>query len=67
MNSAIDAQIAASNMDCDLAMLQTLQDFERWKRANALLPYQPDGFDQIPAGFKDPDATNIGTPCASTR
>jgi ABC-type Fe3+ transport system substrate-binding protein len=60
LNSTIDAQIAAGNMDCDVAVLQTLQDFERWKRGNALLPYQPEGFDQIPAGFKDPDGTNVG-------
>ncbi|HZS01805.1 MAG TPA: ABC transporter substrate-binding protein [Chloroflexota bacterium] len=56
----IDRQIAAGNMDCDITILQTLQDFERWKRANALLPFQPDGFDQIPAGFKDPDGTSVG-------
>ena len=28
--------------------------------ATPLLPYQPEGFDQIPAGFKDPDGTNLG-------
>src|SRR5205823_12179054 len=39
LNSAINAQIASGNMDCDVAALQTLQDFERWKRANALLPF----------------------------
>jgi ABC-type Fe3+ transport system substrate-binding protein len=56
----IDRQIAAGNMECDVTVLQTLQDFERWKQANALLPFQPEGFDQIPATFKDADATNVG-------
>jgi ABC-type Fe3+ transport system substrate-binding protein len=61
LNSAIDAQIASGNVHSDITLLQTLQDFERWKRANVLLPFQPDGFDQIPDGFKDPDGTNVGT------
>lgn len=56
----IDAQIAAGRLEVDVAMLQTLQDFERWKRAGALLPYRPAGSEQIPDGFKDPDATSIG-------
>ena len=56
----IDAQIAAGKMEVDVAMLQTLQDFERWKRAGALLPYRPAGWEQIPDGFKDPEATSIG-------
>jgi ABC-type Fe3+ transport system substrate-binding protein len=56
----IDRQIAAGNLECDVTVLQTLQDFERWKRANALLPFQPAGADQIPDGFKDPDGTSVG-------
>ncbi|HLH23468.1 MAG TPA: ABC transporter substrate-binding protein [Chloroflexota bacterium] len=56
----IDRQIAAGSVECDVTVLQTLQDFERWKQQNALLPFRPDGFDQIPDGFKDPDATSVG-------
>jgi ABC-type Fe3+ transport system substrate-binding protein len=47
-------------MEADVTVLQTLQDFDRWKRQNALLPFRPDGFDQIPDTFKDPDATSVG-------
>ncbi len=56
----IDRQIAAGRIECDITILQTLQDFERWKRGNALLPFQPAGFDQIPDTFKDPDGTSVG-------
>jgi ABC-type Fe3+ transport system substrate-binding protein len=56
----IDRQIAAGSLECDVTVLQTLQDFERWKQVNALLPFQPAGADQIPDGFKDPDGTSIG-------
>ena len=34
-------------------MLQTVQDFERWKKAGVLLPFKPDGFDKIDAAWKD--------------
>ncbi len=39
----------------DLAMLQTVQDFERWKKAGALAAFKPDGFDKIDAEWKDRD------------
>jgi ABC-type Fe3+ transport system substrate-binding protein len=57
---AIDAQIAARNMEVDITVLQTLQDFDRWKRVDALLPFQPEGIDQIHPSFRDPDGTSIG-------
>jgi ABC-type Fe3+ transport system substrate-binding protein len=60
LSPEIDRQIAAGTMDCDITVLQTLQDFERWKRGNALMPFQPAGFDQIPATFKDADGTSVG-------
>jgi len=52
----IDAQIAAGAMEADLAILQTTQDYVRWKRQGALQSFAPADFDLIPAGLKDPDA-----------
>jgi ABC-type Fe3+ transport system substrate-binding protein len=52
----IDAQIAAGVLDADLAILQTTQDYVRWKRQGALQRFTPPDFDLIPAGLKDPDA-----------
>ncbi len=52
----IDTQIAAGKMDADLAILQTTQDYVRWKRGHALQAFAPPGFTLIPAKLKDPDA-----------
>ena len=52
----IDAQIAAGTMDADLAILQTTQDYVRWKRQGALQSFAPPDFDRIPTKLKDPDA-----------
>ena len=52
----IDAQIAAGTMDADLAILQTTQDYVRWKRQGALQSFAPPDFDRIPVKLKDPDA-----------
>ena len=43
-------------MDADLAILQTTQDYVRWKRQGALQSFAPPDFDRIPAKLKDPDA-----------
>ncbi len=53
----IDAQIAAGSLDADLAILQTTQDYVRWKRQGVLQAFAPPGFDLIPAKLKDPEAT----------
>jgi len=52
----IDAQIAAGRMDADLAILQTTQDYVRWRRQGALQKFAPPGFDLIHATLKDPEA-----------
>ena len=52
----IDAQIAAGKMDADLAILQTTQDYVRWKRQGALQSFAPPDFDLIPTNLKDPEA-----------
>jgi ABC-type Fe3+ transport system substrate-binding protein len=57
---AIDKQFAARALSIDLAMLQTVQDFERWKVAGALTPFKPDGFDKVDAAWKDADGAYVG-------
>src|SRR6476646_2578084 len=52
----INAQIAAGKLDADLAILQTTQDYVRWKREGALQSFAPPDFNLIPARLKDPDA-----------
>ena len=55
LDKKIDAQIAAGKLEVDAAILQTLNDFARWKAAGSLLLFKPDGFDAIDATFKDSD------------
>ena len=52
----IDAQMAAGQMDADLAILQTTQDYVRWKRQGALQSFAPPDFNLIPTKLKDPEA-----------
>jgi ABC-type Fe3+ transport system substrate-binding protein len=56
----IDKQMAARTLRIDMAMLQTVQDFERWKKAAVLAPFKPDGFDKIDDGWKDRDGAYVG-------
>ncbi len=56
----IDKQIAARALRVDLAILQTVQDFERWKRNGALASFKPDGYDKVDDGWKDRDGTYVG-------
>jgi ABC-type Fe3+ transport system substrate-binding protein len=56
----VDAQIAARKMEADVAILQTIQDFERWKRADALTAYPTPGLSAVDRSFKDSDGTSIG-------
>ncbi|GAB7365971.1 hypothetical protein MBLNU230_g7299t1 [Neophaeotheca triangularis] len=44
----------------DIAVLQTLQDFPRWKAQNRLMYYKPREFDDIFNGEKDPDGAWLG-------
>src|SRR3569833_3313761 len=56
----IDAQMKTRDLQVDLAALQTIQDYERWKKADALLPFKPDGFDKIDDEWKDKDGAYVG-------
>ena len=42
-------------MEADLAILQTIQDFGKWKKADALLLFKPEGSDAIDPAYKDED------------
>ena len=59
LDKKIDAQLAAGKLSLDLAVLQTLQDFVRWKRQGALLQFKPQGFDQIDPSFADPSGAFV--------
>ena len=51
----IDEQLSEGKLGVDVAVLQTLQDFARWKRAGQLLRFVPEGWETIDATFKNPD------------
>ncbi len=54
-DARIDQQLARGRLECDVAHLQTLHDFERWKSQGVLLPYKPLGWDAVYSEFKDPE------------
>jgi ABC-type Fe3+ transport system substrate-binding protein len=60
LDAKIDAQIAARKLEADLAILQTVQDFIRWKKQGVLGTFKPDGWDSIDQTFKDPDGNYVG-------
>jgi ABC-type Fe3+ transport system substrate-binding protein len=51
----IDYQLAVGKLEPDVAQLQTLQDFDRWKEDGRLLNYKPLGWDEVYPAFRDPD------------
>jgi len=55
LNQRIERQLASGPMETDLAILQTIQDFGKWKKAGALLLFKPEGFDAIDSAYKDED------------
>ena len=59
-SAEIDKQLASRALRVDLAMLQTVQDFERWKLAGALATFKPDGFDKINPEWKEKDGAYVG-------
>jgi ABC-type Fe3+ transport system substrate-binding protein len=56
----IDEQIHQGKLSVDLTIFQTLQDYVRWKKAGLLLPFKPDGFEQIDPSIKDADGAYFG-------
>jgi ABC-type Fe3+ transport system substrate-binding protein len=55
LKQRIEQQRAGGKMEADLAILQTIGDFVKWKRAGALLAFKPDGFDKIDPAYRDED------------
>ena len=51
----IDAAHLRGDNRVDVVHLQTLHDFPYWKKQGMLLPFKPEGFEQLPDAFKDPD------------
>lgn len=51
----IDQQLALGRLECDVAHLQTIHDFDRWKAMDVLEPYKPLGWEAVFPEFKDPD------------
>ena len=58
--SQIDDQMRQGKLAVDLTIFQTLQDYERWKKAGVLLLFKPEGFDRIHPSFKDADGAYVG-------
>jgi ABC-type Fe3+ transport system substrate-binding protein len=54
-DARIDNQLATGHLVADAAILQTTQDFDRWKTHGDLLKYKPVGWDKIFANAKDKD------------
>jgi ABC-type Fe3+ transport system substrate-binding protein len=55
LNQRIERQLASGAMETDLAILQTIQDFGKWKQAGALLAFKPEGSEAIDPAYKDED------------
>ncbi|KAK9768197.1 hypothetical protein K7432_001333 [Basidiobolus ranarum] len=57
-NRLIDKQLAQGGhaLEADLAHLQTVQDFPRWKSQGVLMQYKPIGFEYIYDPYKDKEA-----------
>ena len=55
LNQRIEKQMADGKLEVDFAVFQTVQDFVDWKKRGVLLPFKPDGFEQIIPNLRDPD------------
>ena len=56
----INQQLKTKTLDADLAILQTVPDFIRWKKEGVLANFKPDGSEAIDKSFKDPDGYYVG-------
>lgn len=54
-DARIDNQLARGRLEADIAILQTLHDFDRWKAEGKLLPYKPLDWDMLVPDAKDPE------------
>jgi len=58
-DARIDQQLARGRLECDVAVLQTLHDFDRWKSEGQLLAYKPLDWDAILPQYKDADGAFV--------
>ena len=54
LDARIDNQIATHHPVADVAILQTTDDFDRWKSEGRLLRYKPVGYSEVYQNAKDP-------------
>ena len=59
-DARIDNQLARGALEPDVAYLQTVQDFGRWKREGVLLKYRPIGWEHVQPTYKDPQGYFTG-------
>ncbi|MCT9083225.1 ABC transporter substrate-binding protein [Streptomyces fulvoviolaceus] len=59
-DARIDNQLATGKLTADAAILQTSQDFDRWKAHGDLLKYKPVGWDKVFTNAKDKDGYYTG-------
>jgi ABC-type Fe3+ transport system substrate-binding protein len=59
-DARIDNQLATGHLTADAAILQTSQDFDRWKKHGDLLKYKPLGWDEVYTNAKDKDGYYTG-------
>ncbi|THW08176.1 periplasmic binding protein-like II [Aureobasidium pullulans] len=60
-DSRVNRQYQRNGDDgADIAVLQTLHDFGRWKREGRLYPYKPAAWDNVYSAIKDPEGTFLG-------
>lgn len=53
-------QLNNGYLEPDVTMLQTLNDFENWKKMDVLEPFISEGFKNIREGYSDPEGYYIG-------
>ena len=59
-NEKINRQLKSKTLDADLVILQTVQDYARWKKEGVLAQFRPAAWDAIDGSFKDPDGYFVG-------
>ena len=59
LNQKIEQQFKDLKLEADMVLLQTAQDFVRWKGQGKMLAFKPEGYDAIDKSFKDPDGAFI--------
>ncbi|KAJ5776384.1 uncharacterized protein N7511_001395 [Penicillium nucicola] len=60
-DSRVNRQFQRDGTDgADIAVLQTLHDYGRWKREGRLLPYKPLNWEDVYSSVKDPEGAFLG-------